>query len=80
MKRRKAHAWVAGQADEFGLQGATVVGGGQPIDPLAGGGEQDPVPGLTGPDRDADRQVCFTGSGWAQEHHVVFGGDEVQGA
>jgi hypothetical protein len=72
--------WVAGQADEFDLQGAAVVGGGQPIDPLRCGGEQDPVPGLAGPDRDADRQVRLPGSGWAEEHHIVAGGDEVQGA
>jgi hypothetical protein len=26
--------WVAGQADEFGLQGAAVVGGGEAVDPL----------------------------------------------
>jgi hypothetical protein len=26
-----------------------VVGGGQAVDPLTGGGEQDPVPGLTRP-------------------------------
>jgi hypothetical protein len=26
-----------------------VVGDGEPVDPLAGGGDQDPVPGLAGP-------------------------------
>jgi hypothetical protein len=44
------------------LQGAVVVGGSQPIDPLRGGGEQDAVSGLAGPDGDADRQVRFPGS------------------
>jgi hypothetical protein len=59
-KRDVAHLvddqqWVAGQADEFGLQGAAMVGGGQSVDPLAGGGEQDAVTGLAGADRDPDR-------------------------
>ena len=45
-----------------------------------GGGEQDPVPGLAGADRDADRQVGLAGAGRAEEHHVVLGGDEVQRA
>jgi hypothetical protein len=39
---------VTGQSGEFGLQGAAVVGGGQPVDPLGGGGEQDAVAGLAG--------------------------------
>ena len=57
-----------------------MVGGGEAVDPLRGGGEQDAVPGLAGPDRRADRQMGLAGSGRAEEHHVVFGGDEVQGA
>src|SRR5436309_8587829 len=32
----------------------SVVGGGEPVDPLGGGGEQNPVPGLTGPDCQPD--------------------------
>ena len=40
----------------------------------------DPVPGLAGPDRQPDRQVGLAGAGRAEEHDVVRGGDEVQGA
>ena len=62
------------------MQPAGVVGVGEPGDPLACGGEQDPVPGLAGADRQADGQVGLAGAGWAEEHHVLPGGDEVQGA
>ena len=62
------------------MQPAGVVGVGQPVDPLAGGGEQDPVPGLAGAHRQTDREVGFAGAGRAEEHDVVLGGDEVQGA
>lgn len=41
---------------------------------------EDPVAGLAGPGRDADGQIRFAGSWRAEEHHVVFGGDEVQRA
>ena len=71
---------VAAEPDELGLQPAGVVGVGEPGDPLGGGGEQDPVPGLAGPDRQPDREVGLAGAGRAEEHHVVLGGDEVQGA
>lgn len=57
-----------------------MVGGGQAVDPLAGGGEQDAVPGLAGADRDPGGQVCFAGSRRTEEHHVVLRGDEVQSA
>ena len=57
-----------------------MVGVGEPVDPLGGGGEQDPVPGLAGADRDAGGQVGLPGSGRAEEDHVLFGGDEVQPA
>ncbi len=57
-----------------------MVGVGEPGDPLGGGGEQDPVPGLAGPDRQADREMGLAGAGRAEEHDVVAGGDEVQGA
>ena len=40
----------------------------------------DPVPGLAGADRQPDGQVGLAGAGRAEEHHVVLGGDEVQGA
>ncbi len=57
-----------------------MVGFSEAVDPLAGGGEQDPVSGLAGPDRDPGRQVGLAGSGRAEEHDVFSGGDEVQGA
>jgi hypothetical protein len=56
------------------------VGLGQAGDPLGGGGELHPVAGLAGPDPQADGQMGLAGPGWAQEDHVVAGGDEVQGA
>jgi hypothetical protein len=34
-----------------------VVGVGEPVDPLRGGGEQDPMPGLAGPHRQPDGQM-----------------------
>jgi hypothetical protein len=46
---------VTPQPDQFRRESAGVVGLGQPGDPLRGGGERDPVTGLAGPDRDADR-------------------------
>ena len=54
------------------------MGVGEPGDPFGGGGEQHPVPGLTGPDRDADRQVSLAGARRAEEDDVIFGDDEVQ--
>ena len=36
--------------------------------------------GLAGPDRQPDGQVGLAGAGWAEEDHVLLGGDEVQGA
>jgi hypothetical protein len=56
------------------------VGAGEPVDPLACGGEQDPVPGLAGADREPGGQVGLAGAGRAEEDDVVPGGDEVQGA
>lgn len=35
---------VAAQADQFGLPPPGVVGLGEPVDPLRGGGEQHPCP------------------------------------
>jgi hypothetical protein len=55
--------WVAAQADQFGLQLAGVVGLGQRVDPVRGGGKQDPVPGLAGSDREAYREVGLAGAG-----------------
>jgi hypothetical protein len=71
---------VAGQPAQLVLQPAGVVGGGEPVDPFAGGGEQDPVPALAGADAQAGGQVGLAGAGWAEEDDVVAGGDEVQGA
>jgi DNA invertase Pin-like site-specific DNA recombinase len=71
---------VAAQPGELGLQPSGVVGVGEPGDPLRGGGEGDPVPGLAGADRQPGGQVRLSGAGRAQKHHVVAGGDEVQGA
>ncbi|GAA2406215.1 hypothetical protein GCM10010191_12760 [Actinomadura vinacea] len=56
------------------------MGVGQAGDPLGRGGERDAVAGLAGPDAQADRQVGLAGAGRAEEHHVLPGGDEVQGA
>src|SRR5215217_937667 len=53
---------------------------GEQVDPLCGGGEQHPMAGLAGAEAKADGQMGLAGPGWAQEHHVVAGGDEVQGA
>src|SRR6266511_787872 len=53
---------------------------GQASDPLTRGGEQHPVPGLAGADRQPDGEVGFAGAAWAEEHDVLPRGDEVQGA
>ena len=50
-------AGVAAEPDQLVLEPAGVVGVGEPVDPLGGGGEQDPVPGLAGADRQAGREV-----------------------
>ena len=57
-----------------------MVGIGQAGDPLGRGREQDPVPGLAGPDRQPGGEVGLAGAWRAEEHDVVLGGDEVQGA
>lgn len=43
--------------DQFVLEAVAVVGGGEAVDPLCGGGERDAVAGLTGSYPQADRQV-----------------------
>ena len=53
---------VAAEPGQFGLETAGVVGFGESGDPFGGGGEQDTVPGLAGPDGQADREVCFAGA------------------
>jgi hypothetical protein len=50
------------QPGEFGLQPPGVVRLGETGDPVRGGGEQNPVPGLAGADCQADGQVGFAGS------------------
>jgi hypothetical protein len=55
--------WVTAQPGELGLEPSVVVGLGEPVDPLAGGGEQHPVPGLAGADPQPDRQMGLPGAG-----------------
>jgi hypothetical protein len=62
------------------VEPAGVVGVGEAGDPLGGGGEQHPVPGLAAANREAGGQVRLAGAGWAEQQHVLPGGDEVQGA
>ena len=38
------------------------------------------MPRLAGPDRQSDREVCLSSSWRTEEHHVVLGHHEVQGA
>src|SRR5262245_64519456 len=38
------------------------------------------MPGLAGPDGQADGEVGFTGAGWAEEDHVFFADNEIKGA
>src|SRR5262249_50419757 len=71
---------VAAQPDEFALEPPGVVGVGQAGDPLGGGGEQDPVPGLAGADGQPDRQVGLGGAGRGEGHHGVVGGGGGGGA
>ena len=54
---------IPGEPDELSLQPAGVVGLGEPVDPLGGGGEQHPVPGLAGPDAQPGREMGLPGSG-----------------
>lgn len=56
---------VAAELGQLGLQAACVVGLGQAGDPVGGGGERDPVPGLTRSDRQPDSQVSLAGAGRA---------------
>jgi hypothetical protein len=48
---------VADEPARFGLQPSAAVCVGEPVDPLAGGGEQHPMPGLAAADRESDPQV-----------------------
>lgn len=70
----------ATEFDQFFLQSPGVVGLGQPSDPFGRGVEGDSVTGLAGADSQADRQVRFASPGWAEEDHVLFSGNKIQGA
>lgn len=48
---------VAAQAGKLGLEPTRVVGIGEAGDPFGGGGEQDPVPGPAGADRQLSGRV-----------------------
>jgi hypothetical protein len=56
-------AGVAAEPDEFVLEPAGVVGGREPVDPLGGGGEQDPVIGLAGADGQSGGEVDLPSAG-----------------
>jgi hypothetical protein len=50
---------------------------GDGLDPVRGGGEQHPVSGLAGPDRQPDRELGFAGAGWSEEDDFILVGDEI---
>ena len=54
------------------------MGIGECLDPVGGGGEQHPVAGLAGPDRQPDREMGLAGSRRAEEDHILFGCNEIQ--
>ena len=66
---------VALQAPQLVVQRIAVLGGLEAVDPLLGGGERDPVPGVAGLDREGDRQVCLAGAGRPEEADVAVLGD-----
>jgi hypothetical protein len=45
---------VAPEPGEFGMESSGGASLGEAVDPIGRGGEQDPVAGLAGPDRDPD--------------------------
>ena len=47
-------------------------------DPVGRGGKQDPVTGMAGLDAQGDRQVGLAGARWAEQDHIIFGGDEAE--
>jgi hypothetical protein len=53
----------AAQPVEFGVEAAGALGGVEPLDPLVGGGEGDPVAAAGGLDGQRDGQVGFAGAG-----------------
>lgn len=68
------------EAGELCLQPSCRMGFAEPGDPFGGGGESDPMAGLAGSDPQGGGEVGFPGPGWAEEDHVVFAGDEVEGS
>jgi hypothetical protein len=62
---------VAAQPGELGGEFAVLVGFGEPGDPVDGGGEQDPVPVVSGDDPERGREVGFAGAGWAEQDDVA---------
>ena len=62
------------------MQPSAAVGLGQAVDPLGGGGEQNPVPGLAGPDRQPDGEVGLARARRAEKDDVVPSLHEVERA
>src|SRR5205085_33134 len=54
---------VAVQAPEFVVEAVAVLGLLEAVDPLLRGGEQGPMPGLAGLDRQRGREVALAGAG-----------------
>lgn len=71
---------VAAEPGELGVETASGVGLGEPVDPFRRGGGQHPVAGLAAADGDPVGEVGLACSGWAEEHDVLSGLDEVEGA
>ncbi|PBC66310.1 DNA invertase Pin-like site-specific DNA recombinase [Streptomyces sp. TLI_235] len=69
---------VAAELDQLLLEPAGLVGCGEAVDPLGGGGERDPVAGLAGPHREAGGQVRLAGAWRPQKNGVLPGRYEVQ--
>ena len=65
---------------ELVVESPLLVGLAEAGHPLGRGGEGDPVAGLAGPDAEPGGEVGLAGSRRSQEHDVVLGRDEVEGA
>jgi hypothetical protein len=70
----------AAQLGQLSGQTPGVVGGFEAGDPVHGGGERDAVAGLSGFDRQSDRQMCLSGSGWPEQDDIAGLGQECAGA
>jgi hypothetical protein len=77
VEQQQIEAAVAG--DDAG-QDAFVGGFDELVDELGGGDVADSAALFAGCEAQPGREVGLAGAGWAKEHHVVFGGDEVQRA